>query len=121
MVLDTILGGTLGAAARLAPEVMTFFDKKNARAPELGMRAKQAELARVQQARRPGPVWAPGRLGLHHGRPGRPARGDRRPGQAHWHRLGRRPGRHRAASGDLRAGPVVRRREGDRPGRPLDR
>lgn len=50
MVLDTILGGTLGAAARLAPEVMAFFDKKNERAHELAMQDKQAELARVQQA-----------------------------------------------------------------------
>ena len=50
MVLDTILGGALGAAARLAPEVMNHFDKKNERAHELAMQDKQAELARVQQA-----------------------------------------------------------------------
>lgn len=35
MVLDPIMGGALGAVARLAPEVLGFFDKRAERKHEL--------------------------------------------------------------------------------------
>jgi hypothetical protein len=49
-MLESLIGGALGAVARLAPEVMGHLDKKNERTHELAMQDKQAELIRVQQA-----------------------------------------------------------------------
>lgn len=48
-MLDTLIGGVLGAITRTVPEVMTFFDKKNERAHELAMADKsiQADTARA--------------------------------------------------------------------------
>lgn len=50
MVLETLFGGLLGGVTRLAPEVMTYFDKKNERVHELAMQDKQLEASKVQQA-----------------------------------------------------------------------
>ena len=45
---SSILGGALGGAFRLVPEVMKFFDAKNERAHELAMQDKQMEFIKLQ-------------------------------------------------------------------------
>jgi hypothetical protein len=45
---DPILGGLLGGALRVVPEVFTFFDKRNARKHELALGEQQAELLKLQ-------------------------------------------------------------------------
>lgn len=49
MILETILGGAVGGVARLAPEVLKFFDRKNERKHELALLDKNtaAEQARA--------------------------------------------------------------------------
>ena len=49
MILETVLGGALGGVARLAPEVLKFFDRKNERKHELSLLDKNtaAEQARA--------------------------------------------------------------------------
>lgn len=49
MILETVLGGVVGGAARLAPEVLKFFDRKNERKHELALLDKNtaAEQARA--------------------------------------------------------------------------
>ena len=44
MALDAIFGGILGGVARLAPEVLNFFDKKNERKHEIALGQQQFEL-----------------------------------------------------------------------------
>lgn len=46
--MDPIFGGALGAVARLAPEVLNFFDRKNVRQHELALGEQQAELIKLQ-------------------------------------------------------------------------
>src|SRR5690606_13063475 len=46
--MEPILGGLLGGVARLAPEVIKFFDKRNERKHELALVEHQLELIRVQ-------------------------------------------------------------------------
>lgn len=46
--LDAITGGVLGGIARLAPEVLGFFDKKNERAHELALGEQQFKLVQLQ-------------------------------------------------------------------------
>lgn len=48
MVLESLLGGIVGGAARLAPEVLKFFDRKNERQHELAMNQFQLQLIREQ-------------------------------------------------------------------------
>lgn len=43
-----LLGGALGALARLAPEVIKFFDKKNEREHELKMYALETDLVKTR-------------------------------------------------------------------------
>jgi hypothetical protein len=55
MILETILGGAIGGVARLAPEVLKFFDRKNERKHELALldkniEAEKARAASAQQA-----------------------------------------------------------------------
>lgn len=45
---SSVLGGLLGGAFRLFPEVLKFFDAKNERAHELAMQDKQIEFLKVQ-------------------------------------------------------------------------
>ena len=45
---SSVLGGLLGGAFRLFPEVLKFFDAKNERAHELAMQDKQLEFLKVQ-------------------------------------------------------------------------
>lgn len=47
-MLDAILGGALGGLARLAPEVLKFFDRKQERKHELALGTQQAELIKLQ-------------------------------------------------------------------------
>lgn len=49
MILETVLGGAVGGLARLAPEVLKFFDRKNERKHELALLDKNtaAEQARA--------------------------------------------------------------------------
>lgn len=48
MLLESLLGGVLGAASRLLPEVIKFFDRKDERKHELAMSNLQIEAAKVQ-------------------------------------------------------------------------
>lgn len=48
MVLEGILGALVGGAARLAPDVIAFFDKKNEREHELAMLDRNIELDRMK-------------------------------------------------------------------------
>jgi hypothetical protein len=48
MALDAILGGALGALARLAPEVLKHFDRKNERKHEVVLGQQQMELVKYQ-------------------------------------------------------------------------
>lgn len=46
--MEPILGGLLGGVARLAPEVIKFFDRRNERKHELALAEHQLELIRIQ-------------------------------------------------------------------------
>lgn len=46
--MEAILGGLLGGVARLAPEMLKFFDRKNERAHELKVLQEQRELISLQ-------------------------------------------------------------------------
>lgn len=48
MVLESILGALVGGAARLAPEVLSFFDKKNERKHELSMLEMSIQLDQIK-------------------------------------------------------------------------
>jgi hypothetical protein len=48
MALDAIFGGALGALARLAPEALKFFDRKNERKHELALGTQQLDLVKYQ-------------------------------------------------------------------------
>lgn len=48
-MLETILGGALGGIARLAPEVLKFFDSKDERKHELRMGEQNLKLVELQQ------------------------------------------------------------------------
>lgn len=47
MVLESLIGGVLGGVARLAPEVLRIFDRKNERAHELSMQDKQFQFQKL--------------------------------------------------------------------------
>lgn len=48
MGLDAVLGGVLGGVARLVPEVIGYFDKKNDRKHELALGEQQFKLIQLQ-------------------------------------------------------------------------
>jgi hypothetical protein len=54
MILETVLGGAIGGLARMAPEVLKFFDRKNERKHELSLLDKNtaAEQARAASAQK---------------------------------------------------------------------
>lgn len=56
--METLLGGLLGGAARLAPEMMKFFDRKNERKHEVTMFEQQRELIKLQSHTRVDEVGA---------------------------------------------------------------
>lgn len=59
-LLGTLLSGVGGGALRLAPEILSFFDKKNERIHELALQDKQIELAKLQQAEKLQEITAEG-------------------------------------------------------------
>ena len=48
MILEGIFGGVLGGLLRIAPEILSFFDKKDERKHELNMFTLQTELEKVK-------------------------------------------------------------------------
>jgi len=48
MILESAIGAAIGGLARLTPEVLNFFDKKNLRAHELKMGEQQYKIAQLQ-------------------------------------------------------------------------
>lgn len=46
--MEPLIGGAIGAIARMAPEVLKFFDRKNERKHELAVADQQMELIRLQ-------------------------------------------------------------------------
>lgn len=46
--MEPLIGGAIGALARLAPEVLKFLDRKNERKHELAVGSQQMELIKVQ-------------------------------------------------------------------------
>jgi hypothetical protein len=48
MLDSALLGGLLGGIARMVPEVLKFFDRKNDRKHELALGAQQLDLIKVQ-------------------------------------------------------------------------
>jgi len=51
-MIETLVGGLVGGAFRLAPEVIKAFDRKNERAHELHMQDKQLAFVQLQGAER---------------------------------------------------------------------
>lgn len=47
--MEPLIGGAIGAIARMAPEVLKFFDRKNERKHELAVADQQMELIRLQE------------------------------------------------------------------------
>jgi hypothetical protein len=50
MILETVLGGAVGGLARMAPEVLKFFERKNERKHELSLLDKNTEAEKVRAA-----------------------------------------------------------------------
>jgi hypothetical protein len=48
MAIETLLGGIVGGALRLAPEILSFMDKKNERKHELALGDQQYRVAELQ-------------------------------------------------------------------------
>lgn len=46
--MDPLIGGAIGAVARMAPEVLKFFDRKNERKHELAVSEQQMKLIELQ-------------------------------------------------------------------------
>ncbi|TSE27794.1 hypothetical protein Tther_02495 [Tepidimonas thermarum] len=51
-MIETLLGGLLGGAFRLAPEILKWLDRKGERAHELAMQDKALEFERLRGAQR---------------------------------------------------------------------
>jgi hypothetical protein len=52
-MIETLLGGLLGGAFRLAPEVLKWFDRQGERGHELAMQDKALEFEKLRGAQRP--------------------------------------------------------------------
>ncbi len=50
-MIETLLGGLLGGAFRLAPEVLKWLDRKGERSHELAMQDKALEFEKLRGAR----------------------------------------------------------------------
>lgn len=57
-MIETLLGGLFGGLARLAPEVLKAFDKKNERAHELALQDKALEFEKLRGAQKMAEVQA---------------------------------------------------------------
>lgn len=59
-MIETLLGGLLGGAFRLAPEILKWFDRKGERAHELAMQDKALEFEKLRGASRMAEIDASG-------------------------------------------------------------
>jgi len=57
-MIETLLGGLLGGAFRLAPEILKWLDRKGERAHELAMQDKALEFERLRGAQRMAEIGA---------------------------------------------------------------
>lgn len=57
-MIETLLGGLLGGAFRLAPEVLKWLDRKGERGHELAMQDKALEFEKLRGAQRMGEIGA---------------------------------------------------------------
>ena len=57
-MIETLLGGLLGGAFRLAPEVLKWFDRQGERAHELAMQDKALEFEKLRGAQRMSEIGA---------------------------------------------------------------
>ena len=51
-MIETLLGGLLGGAFRLAPEILKWFDRRGERGHELAMQDKALEFEKLRGAQR---------------------------------------------------------------------
>ncbi|MBC6958735.1 MAG: hypothetical protein DWB43_04250 [Lautropia sp.] len=59
-MIETLLGGLLGGAFRLAPEILKWLDRKGERGHELAMQDKALEFERLRGAQRMAEIGAAG-------------------------------------------------------------
>ena len=57
-MIETLLGGLLGGAFRLAPEVLKWLDRKGERSHELAMQDKALEFEKLRGAQRMSEIGA---------------------------------------------------------------
>ena len=57
-MIETLLGGLLGGAFRLAPEILKWFDRKGERGHELAMQDKALEFEKIRGAQRMSEIGA---------------------------------------------------------------
>jgi hypothetical protein len=57
-MMETLLGGLLGGAFRLAPEILKWFDRKGERGHELAMQDKALEFEKIRGAQRMAEIGA---------------------------------------------------------------
>ena len=57
-MIETLLGGLLGGAFRLAPEILKWFDRQGERGHELAMQDKALEFEKLRGASRMGEIGA---------------------------------------------------------------
>ena len=57
-MIETLLGGLLGGAFRLAPEILKWLDRKGERGHELSMQDKALEFEKIRGASRMGEIGA---------------------------------------------------------------
>ena len=57
-MIETLLGGLLGGAFRLAPEILKWFDRRGERGHELAMQDKALEFEKLRGAQRMGEIGA---------------------------------------------------------------
>ncbi len=60
-MIETLLGGLLGGAFRLAPEILKWLDRKGERGHELAMQDKALEFEKLRGAQRMSEIGAGGR------------------------------------------------------------
>ncbi|MDP2431961.1 MAG: hypothetical protein Q8O33_08005 [Pseudomonadota bacterium] len=66
-MIETLLGGLLGGAFRLAPEVLKWLDRKGERGHELAMQDKALEFEKVRGAQRMAEIGASAEAALNTG------------------------------------------------------
>jgi hypothetical protein len=89
-MIETLLGGLLGGAFRLAPEILKWLDRKGERGHELAMQDKALEFEKLRGAQRMAEIGASSRRGVE------------RRGHRCAARVGPHPGRRPACAGPMR-------------------